>query len=77
MYWKNVTFANYCKMIKNFNHYCWISNFIFLDGTSLLECGGEQLGLCAKCGYSMCGEMASVMHFKPDTLLAGLNLRVK
>ncbi|MBO4543046.1 MAG: radical SAM protein [Bacteroidales bacterium] len=62
---------------KHFKHYCWISNFIFLDGTSLLECGGVQLGLCDKCGYSMCGEMASVMHFKPDTLLAGLNLRVK
>ena len=27
-------------------------------------------------GFCMSGEMYSVMHLKPDTLLAGLNLRM-
>lgn len=66
------------KMMKknNFKKYCWVSNFIFLDGTRTPDCGGSTLNLCERCGYSMSGEMASVMNFKPDTLLSGLKLRL-
>lgn len=32
--------------------------------------------LCAHCGFCMSGEMASVFNFCPDTLLAGLSLRM-
>ncbi|MCI8993284.1 MAG: radical SAM protein [Eubacterium sp.] len=55
---------------------CWISNFILTDGTRLTECPGKTAGLCSRCGFSMSGEMASVMKLKPDTILAGLKLRV-
>ena len=60
----------------HFKKYCWISNFILTDGTRLTECPGKTLGICDHCGFSMAGEMYSVVHFKPDTLLAGINLRV-
>lgn len=58
------------------NRPCWISNFILTDGTRLAECPGKTAGLCHRCGFSMSGEMESVMKLKPDTILAGLKLRV-
>jgi len=65
------------KMKDNkFKKYCWISNFITVDGTLLPDCGGTALGLCDQCGYCMAGEMSSVMGLKPDTIFAGLKLRV-
>lgn len=55
---------------------CWISNFILADGTRLEECPGKAAGVCSRCGFCMSGEMESVMRLKPDTILAGLKLRV-
>ncbi len=37
-------------------------------------CG--EAGGCEQCGFSMAGEMDTVFHFCPETILAGLNLRV-
>lgn len=66
------------KLMKSnkFKKYCWISNFIGIDGTKSPDCGGTKLGLCDRCGYCMAGEMNSVMRLKPDTILAGLRLRI-
>ena len=58
------------------NKYCHLSNFIHPDGTKRDECEGKTLDLCEKCGFCMSGEMRAVMNLKPDTLLAGLKLRV-
>lgn len=60
---------------KGFRKYCWISNFITVDGTRYKECPGRTIGICDDCGFCMAGEMYSVMHLKPDTLLAGIKLR--
>ena len=60
---------------RGFKKYCWVSNFIITDGTRLRTCPGETLGICDDCGFCMAGEMYSVMHLKPDTLLAGMDLR--
>jgi MoaA/NifB/PqqE/SkfB family radical SAM enzyme len=67
------------KLMKhnNFKKQCWVTNFILTDGTRLDECTGKSAGVCDQCGYGMASEMKSVFSFKPDTLLAGLNLRVK
>lgn len=66
------------KLMKHndFKKYCWVSNFIAVDGTKSPDCGGTALGLCDRCGYCMAGEMHSVMSLKPDTILAGLKLRM-
>ena len=66
------------KLMKdnNFKKYCWISNFIGVDGTKSPDCGGTTLGLCDRCGYCMAGEMNSVMRLKTDTIFAGLKLRI-
>lgn len=67
------------KLMKhnNFTKQCWVSNFILADGTKLTECSGKTAGLCDKCGFCMAGEMHSVFAFKPDTIIAGMSLRVK
>jgi MoaA/NifB/PqqE/SkfB family radical SAM enzyme len=62
---------------NKFKKQCWISNFILVDGTRLSECAGKTANVCDKCGYGMAAEMKSVFDFKLDTLLAGLNLRMK
>lgn len=59
------------------NDYCWITNFILTDGTRLSTCPGKTLKVCDRCGFSMAGEMYSVAHFRPDTLLAGMHLRMR
>jgi len=61
---------------NNFKKYCWVSNFITIDGDFLPDCGGTEAGLCEQCGFCMAGEMNSVMTLKPDTILAGLKLRM-
>ncbi|MBQ9030272.1 MAG: radical SAM protein [Parasporobacterium sp.] len=61
---------------RGFKKDCWISNFILTDGTWFRACPGETLGICDDCGFCMAGEMYSVLHLKPDTLLAGLSLRL-
>ena len=67
------------KLMKHnqFKKRCWITNFILADGTLLPECQGKTAGVCDQCGLSMAGEMHSVFSFKPDTILAGLKLRMK
>jgi MoaA/NifB/PqqE/SkfB family radical SAM enzyme len=66
------------KLMKNnnFKKQCWISNFILSDGTRLKECPGKAVGICDQCGFSMAGEMSSVFDLKPDTLFAGMKLRM-
>lgn len=66
-----------CMKKHDFKKYCWITNFILTDGTRLTECPGKTAGVCDQCGFSMAGEMNSLMHLKPDTVLAGLKLRMK
>jgi MoaA/NifB/PqqE/SkfB family radical SAM enzyme len=60
----------------NFKKYCWISNFVHINGTITNDCGGASLGLCEQCGFCMAGEMNAVMTLKPDTIFAGLKLRL-
>jgi MoaA/NifB/PqqE/SkfB family radical SAM enzyme len=66
------------KRMKNnrFKKQCWVSNFILPDGTRLAECQGKTAGVCDRCGLSMAGEMRSVFDLKPDTIFAGMKLRV-
>jgi MoaA/NifB/PqqE/SkfB family radical SAM enzyme len=66
------------KLMKHnrFKKQCWITNFIFADGTRLDTCQGENDGICDSCGLCMAGEMRSVMTLKPDTVFAGLKLRM-
>ncbi|MDR2260048.1 MAG: radical SAM protein [Azoarcus sp.] len=61
---------------RDFRKYCWMANFVMADGRRLAECNGKSEGLCERCGFCMAGEMASVMSLSPDTLFAGLKLRV-
>ena len=67
------------KLMKhnNFKKECWVSNFILPDGSRLPECPGSLSGVCDQCGFSMAGEMRSVFNLKPDTVMAGMSLRVK
>ncbi len=55
---------------------CWMTNFVFADGTRLDQCVGASQGICAKCGFCMAGEESAVMELRPDTIFAGLRLRV-
>jgi MoaA/NifB/PqqE/SkfB family radical SAM enzyme len=66
------------KLMKhnNFNKQCWVTNFILPDGVRLAECQGKTAGLCEQCGFSMAGEMNSVFNLKPDTIFAGMKLRM-
>ena len=67
------------KLMKhnNFKKECWVTNFILTDSTRLTECPGKTAGVCDRCGFSMAGEMRSVFTLKPDTIMAGMSLRVK
>ncbi|MBR3244748.1 MAG: radical SAM protein [Parasporobacterium sp.] len=62
--------------VRGFKKNCWVSNFILTDGTRLRTCPGQMIKICDDCGFCMAGEMYCVMHLKPDTLLAGMNLRM-
>ncbi len=61
---------------RNFKKYCWISNFILQDGKKLRTCPGRMFNLCDECGFGMAGEMYSLMHLNPDTVLSGMKLRL-
>lgn len=54
---------------------CFVTNFIYTDGSRSL-CLGYGTEQCKVCGFCMAGEMASVFHFKPDTILSGFKLRM-
>jgi MoaA/NifB/PqqE/SkfB family radical SAM enzyme len=66
------------KLMKQptFTKQCWVSNFILADGSRLPECPGKTAGICDRCGLSMSGEMHSVFSLKPDTVFAGMKLRM-
>jgi MoaA/NifB/PqqE/SkfB family radical SAM enzyme len=67
------------KLVKDpgsFKKECWVSNFILSDGRRLTECAGKTAGLCDSCGLSMSGEMRSIFRLKPDTIFAGMKLRM-
>ena len=65
------------KLMKHnqFKRRCWVTNFIYVDGTHSI-CAGEELGICNDCGLCMAGEMNAVFNFKLDTVFAGLKLRL-
>lgn len=54
---------------------CFVTNFIYPDGERGL-CVGYGTDKCRDCGFCMAGEMSSVFHFCPDTILAGFRLRM-
>lgn len=56
---------------------CWITNYILVNGERLRECAGRKYGICADCGFCMSGEMKAVMQLRPDTLFAGIRLRLR
>ncbi len=60
-----------------FKKCCWMSNFIFADGSRKSQCIGPEVGNCDRCGFCMAGEQSAVLSLCPDTLLAGLSLRVR
>lgn len=66
------------RMLKDmsFKKQCWISNFVMLDGTIISQCPGAELGLCEKCGFGMASEMTGVYNLAPETILAGLKVRM-
>jgi MoaA/NifB/PqqE/SkfB family radical SAM enzyme len=66
------------KLMKhlNFSKQCWVTNFILSDGRRLTECPGKTAGICGACGLSMSGEMHSVFTLRPDTIFAGMKLRM-
>ncbi|MEI3510960.1 MAG: radical SAM protein [Bacteroidales bacterium] len=60
---------------NRFKRRCWVTNFIYADHKRA-NCAGEELGICRDCGLCMAGEMNAVFNFCPDTILAGLKLRL-
>lgn len=54
---------------------CFVTNFIYPDGSRGL-CVGYGTEKCKDCGFCMAGEMSSVFHFCPDTILSGFKLRM-
>lgn len=59
------------------DQYCWVTNFIFSDGSRAPKCMGSTHGICDRCGFSMGGEMYSLFHLRIDTILSGLKLRTR
>lgn len=59
----------------NLGKECFVTNFIYTDGSRSL-CLGYGTEQCKVCGFCMAGEMASVFHFKSDTILSGFKLRM-
>ena len=57
-----------------FENHCRVSDFVLPDGTYLPECQGSLAGGCDCCGFAMAGEMYSMMHLKPDTVMAGMKI---
>ncbi|MDE5691745.1 MAG: radical SAM protein [Alistipes sp.] len=65
------------KLMKTnrFARRCWVTDFVYPDGSRGL-CIGYGTDKCDRCGFCMAGEMASVFSLRPDTVFAGLKLRV-
>ena len=60
----------------NFTKRCWIANFVMADGTFYDQCQGKEAGVCDRCGFGMATEMLGVWNLKPETILAGLRVRM-
>ncbi len=60
----------------DFTPQCWVTNFIFSDGSKKAQCIGNEQGVCNECGFCMAGEMNAVFNFHPSTIFAGLKLRL-
>ena len=56
---------------------CWVANYILVDGTCLPQCPGKELDVCDECGFCMSGEMHALLRLKPETVFAGMALRLK
>ncbi|MGM9805659.1 MAG: radical SAM protein [Candidatus Aphodosoma sp.] len=65
------------KLMKGnkFKRRCWVTNFIYPDGTRS-GCAGESQGICDDCGLCMAGEMNAVFNFRPDTIISAFKLRM-
>ncbi len=61
----------------DFKPQCWVTNFIFTDGSRKAQCIGLEQGVCDQCGFCMAGEMNAVFNFHPGTIWAGLKLRLQ
>ena len=61
----------------HFKPQCWVTNFIFTDGSRKAQCIGYEQGVCDQCGFCMAGEMSGVFNLHPGTIIAGLKLRMK
>ncbi len=61
----------------DFKPQCWVTNFIFTDGSRKPQCIGYEQGVCDQCGFCMAGEMNGVFNFHPGTIIAGLKLRLQ
>ncbi|MBQ7553660.1 MAG: radical SAM protein [Bacteroidaceae bacterium] len=60
-----------------FKRHCWICNFIYCDGRRSPQCIDDKAsGVCERCGFSMAGEMNAVFNMRPDTILAGIGIRL-
>jgi len=59
----------------NLGKECFVTDFVYPDGSKGL-CLGYGTDQCRDCGFCMAGEMSSVFHFCPDTILAGFKLRM-
>ena len=60
-----------------FKRHCWICNFIYCDGRRSPQCiDNMDSDICQHCGFSMAGEMNAVFSCKPDTILAGIGVRL-
>lgn len=66
------------KLMKHnkFKKHCWVTNFVMVNGDRLEMCQGYRDGACDNCGFCMAGEMNSVFNLRPDTILAGMKLRM-
>lgn len=66
------------KLLKDmsFKKYCWIANFVSVDGTFEKQCPGHDLGICGQCGFGMASEMTGVYKLSPETIWAGLRARM-
>jgi len=62
--------------VERFASCCWITNFVFTDGTKLSQCAGKEYDACKECGFGMESESYSLFSFSPSTILAGLKLRL-
>ncbi len=66
------------KMKKlDFDPQCWVTNFVFADGTRKEQCIGKEQGVCDQCGFCMASEMHGVFHFSLPTIWAGIKLRLQ